>query len=90
MSRDVVICECFARDGLQNQDAVVPTDLKVQIIDAATEAGFAKIEAVSYGHPKYLPQFADTEDVLRRIRRRRRGLLASSRRPRSRPVPRSL
>jgi hydroxymethylglutaryl-CoA lyase len=70
VSRDVVICECFARDGLQNQDAIVPTDLKVQFIDAATEVGFAKIEAASYAHPKYLPQFADTGDVLRRIRRR--------------------
>jgi hydroxymethylglutaryl-CoA lyase len=66
----VVLCECFARDGLQNEDAFVPTDLKVRFIDAATEAGFAKIEAVSYAHPKYLPQFADTEDVLRRIRKK--------------------
>ncbi len=70
MAETVVICECFARDGLQNEDRFVPTDLKVQFIDAATEAGFAKIEAVSYAHPKYLPQFADTEEVLRQIRRK--------------------
>ncbi len=67
---NVVICECFARDGLQNEDRFVPTDLKVRFLDAATEAGFPKIEAVSYAHPKYLPQFADTEEVLRRIRRK--------------------
>lgn len=66
----VVICECFARDGLQNEDRCVSTDLKVRFLDAATEAGFSKIEAVSYAHPKYLPQFADTEEVLRRIRRK--------------------
>jgi hydroxymethylglutaryl-CoA lyase len=66
----VVLCECFARDGLQNEDAFVPTDLKVRFLDAATEAGFPKIEAASYAHPKYLPQFADTEEVLRRIRRK--------------------
>ncbi len=66
----VVICECFARDGLQNEETFVSTDLKVRFIDAATEAGFPKIEAASYAHPKYLPQFADTEDVLKRIRRR--------------------
>jgi hydroxymethylglutaryl-CoA lyase len=65
-----VICECFARDGLQNEDRVVPTDLKVRFIDAAAEAGFRWIEAVSYAHPKYLPQFADAEEVLRRIRRK--------------------
>jgi len=66
----VVLCECFARDGLQNQEEVVATDLKVQFVDAATEAGFRKIEVASYAHPKYLPQFADTAEVLRRIRRR--------------------
>ncbi|PYM61119.1 MAG: hydroxymethylglutaryl-CoA lyase [Candidatus Rokuibacteriota bacterium] len=65
-----VVCECFARDGLQNQDAFVPTELKIRFIDAATEAGFPKIEVASYAHPKYLPQFRDTEEVLRRIRRR--------------------
>jgi len=66
----VVLCECFARDGLQNEDRIVPTDQKVRFIDAAAEAGFPKIEAVSYAHPKYLPQFADAEEVLRRIHRR--------------------
>jgi hydroxymethylglutaryl-CoA lyase len=66
----VVLCECFARDGLQNEEAFVPTDAKVRFIDAATDAGFAKIEAASYAHPKYLPQFADTGEVLRRIRRK--------------------
>jgi hydroxymethylglutaryl-CoA lyase len=70
LPRAVVICECFARDGLQNEDRLVPTDLKVQFIGAATEAGFCRIEAASYAHPKYLPQFADTEEVLKRIRRR--------------------
>jgi hydroxymethylglutaryl-CoA lyase len=66
----VVLCECFARDGLQNEDAFVATDAKVRFVDAATEAGFPKIEVASYAHPKYLPQFADTEEVLRRIRRK--------------------
>lgn len=65
-----MLCECFARDGLQNQEEVVATDLKVQFVDAATEAGFRRIEVASYAHPKYLPQFADTGEVLRRIRRR--------------------
>src|SRR5262249_18968687 len=70
LPRSVVLCECFARDGLQNEERFVPTDAKVRFIDAATEAGFTKIEAASYAHPKYLPQFADTEEVLRRIRRK--------------------
>lgn len=66
----VVICECFARDGLQNEDQLVPTDLKVGFLDAASETGFPRIEAASYAHPRYLPQFADTEEVLKRVRRK--------------------
>jgi hydroxymethylglutaryl-CoA lyase len=85
----VTICECFARDGLQNQDEFVPTDLKVAFVDAATEAGFAKIEVASYAHPKYLPQFADTEEVLRRIRRRP-GVLYLGLVPNERGLERSL
>ncbi len=70
LSRRAVLCECFARDGLQNQDEFVSTDLKVRFIDAATDAGFPKVEVASYAHPRYLPQFADTGDVLSRIRRK--------------------
>jgi len=70
LPRSVVLCECFARDGLQNEERAVATEAKVRFIDAATDAGFPKIEAASYAHPKYLPQFADTQEVLRRIRRK--------------------
>ncbi|MGM0577504.1 MAG: hydroxymethylglutaryl-CoA lyase [Myxococcota bacterium] len=66
----VVMGECWARDGLQNEPRVVPTDEKVEMITRMVEAGFPKIEATSFAHPKYLPQFADAEDVLRRIPRR--------------------
>lgn len=66
----VVIGECWARDGLQNESAIVPTEQKVELIAGLVEAGFTKIEATSFAHPKYLPQFADAEEVLRRIPRR--------------------
>lgn len=66
----VVMGECWARDGLQNERTFVPTDAKVEIISGMVEAGFTKIEATSFAHPKYLPQFADAEEVLRRIPRK--------------------
>lgn len=69
MKRDVVFCECFARDGLQHEPMAVPTDAKVELIDALTAAGFPRIEATSYSHPKRVPGFADASDVLARIRR---------------------
>jgi hydroxymethylglutaryl-CoA lyase len=66
----VVVCECWARDGLQSMPALVPTDRKVAMIDRITGAGFKKLEVTSFSNPKLLPQFADAEEVLRRIRRR--------------------
>jgi hydroxymethylglutaryl-CoA lyase len=65
----VVMGECWARDGLQNEPQVVSTDDKVELITRFVEAGFEKIEATSFAHPRYLPQFADAEEVLRRIPR---------------------
>jgi len=66
----VVIGECWARDGLQSEPEFVPTEAKVEMISRMVEAGFKEIEATSFAHPKYLPQFADAEEVLRRIPRK--------------------
>lgn len=70
LPKRVVMGECWPRDGLQNEAQVVSTDHKVEMITRIVEAGFPKIEATSFAHPKYLPQFADAEEVLRRIPRR--------------------
>ena len=66
---EVIMGECWARDGLQNEPKVVPTLSKVEMITRMVDAGFKKIEATSFAHPKYLPQFADAEEVLRQIPR---------------------
>jgi hydroxymethylglutaryl-CoA lyase len=65
----VIFGECWARDGLQNEPKVVSTDDKVEILTRMVEAGVTRLEATSFAHPKYLPQFADAEEVLRRIPR---------------------
>ncbi len=67
---EVVMGECWARDGLQSEPTFVPTEQKVEGIAGMVEAGFTKIEATSFAHPKYLPQFADAEEVLKRIPRK--------------------
>ena len=66
----VVVCECWARDGLQSMPVVVPTSQKIEMIDRITAAGFKKVEVTSFSHPKLLPQCADAVEVLRGIRRR--------------------
>jgi hydroxymethylglutaryl-CoA lyase len=66
----VTVCECWARDGLQSMPVLVSTADKIEMLDRATAAGFAKVEVTSFSHPKLLPQFADAVDVLRGIKRR--------------------
>jgi len=70
MPRAVRLCEVGPRDGLQNEKALVPTDVKVALIDRLTDAGFPAIEATSFVSPKWVPQMADAAEVMARIRRK--------------------
>jgi hydroxymethylglutaryl-CoA lyase len=70
MPRAVRLCEVGPRDGLQNEKALVPTDVKVALIDRLSDAGFPAIEATSFVSPKWVPQMADAADVMARIRRK--------------------
>ena len=65
----VQIYEVGPRDGLQNEPAPVPTDVKVEFVDRLTAAGLPYIEVSSFVHPRWIPQLADAEDVLTRISR---------------------
>ncbi len=67
--RRVRLVEVGPRDGLQNEPALVPTDVKVALIDQLTDAGFAAIETTSFVSPKWVPQMGDAAEVMARIRR---------------------
>src|SRR6185369_8240111 len=64
---DVSIREVGPRDGLQNE-APVPTDAKVELLDALSQTGVRRIEAVSFVHPKAIPQMADADEVWSRAK----------------------
>jgi len=66
----VRLVEVGPRDGLQNEKAVVPTDVKVALIDRLTDAGFPAIEATSFVSKKWVPQMGDAAEVMARIRRK--------------------
>ncbi len=66
----VRLVEVGPRDGLQNEQAMVPTDVKVALVDLLTDAGFPAIETTSFVSPKWVPQMADAADVMARIRRK--------------------
>ena len=70
LPRTVRLVEVGPRDGLQNEKAMVPTDVKVALIDMLTDAGMPAIEATSFVSPKWVPQMADAADVMARIARR--------------------
>jgi hydroxymethylglutaryl-CoA lyase len=62
----ISIREVAPRDGLQNEEPI-PTDAKVTLIDALSGTGVGRIEAVSFVHPKAIPQMADADEVWARM-----------------------
>ncbi len=70
MADRVILCECFARDGLQHEPEFVPTARKLALIERFAELGFNRIEATSYSNPKVVPQFADATDLLTALTRK--------------------
>nr|WP_269859305.1 hydroxymethylglutaryl-CoA lyase [Streptomyces sp. RPT161] len=64
MPDQVRIHEVGPRDGLQNEKAVVPTEVKAEFIRRLADAGLSTIEATSFVHPKWVPQLADAEQLM--------------------------
>lgn len=77
------VVEVGLRDGLQSVRETVPTDDKLRLVESLLESGVREIEAVSFAHPKVLPQLADAEALLARVPRgggaRYRGLVPNAR-----------
>jgi len=64
------IVEVGPRDGLQNEKAIVPLDAKVALVERLAATGLKAVEAGAFVSPKWVPQMADSADVLKRIERR--------------------
>ncbi len=60
----VTIYEVGPRDGLQNEDTVVPAEVKAEFVTRLADAGLRTIETTSFVHPKWVPQLADAEELL--------------------------
>jgi hydroxymethylglutaryl-CoA lyase len=63
----VTICEVGPRDGLQNESAVLPVEVKAEFVARLADAGHTVIETTSFVHPKWVPQLADAEALLAAI-----------------------
>lgn len=66
----VHLVEVGPRDGLQNERIRLTADQKVAMIEGLVAAGMRDVEVGSFVHPKWIPQMADTGEVLGRIRKR--------------------
>ena len=62
--------EVGMRDGLQVEQAFVPTQDKIELVNALSQTGLTKIEVTSFVSPKAIPALKDGEAVLREIERR--------------------
>ncbi|HKR49061.1 MAG TPA: hydroxymethylglutaryl-CoA lyase, partial [Pseudonocardiaceae bacterium] len=66
----VTIWEVGARDGLQNESAVVSVEVKAEFLDRLAGAGLGVLEATGFGHPRWVPQLADAAELLGLLSRR--------------------
>lgn len=67
-TRPVEIVEVGPRDGLQNEQTLLPTEAKVELIRRSLAAGVRRVEATSFVHPRLVPQMADAEAVMAAVR----------------------
>lgn len=63
----VQIVEVGPRDGLQNESSIITTEQKVELIHMLAKAGCSSIEAGAFVSPKWVPQMADSVNVLQQL-----------------------
>jgi hydroxymethylglutaryl-CoA lyase len=67
LPRAVRIREVGPRDGFQNEPETIPTERKVELIDALARTGLRRLEVTSFVRADVIPQLADAEEVLERV-----------------------
>jgi len=68
MPAKVTIYEVGPRDGLQNEDRVLPVEVKAQFIERLVGCGLTAVETTSFVHRKWVPQLADADELLDLVR----------------------
>lgn len=65
--KKVELSDISIRDGLQSLETIIDTDTKIKYLEGLILAGFKRMEATNYGHPKFVPFFPDATEVLKRL-----------------------
>ncbi len=66
----VKLVDVGPRDGLQNEKAMVPAAIKIEVVHRLQQAGLREIEVTSFVSPKWVPQMADNAEVMAGIQRK--------------------
>jgi hydroxymethylglutaryl-CoA lyase len=64
LPKKVTVYEVGARDGLQNEKALVPVEVKAEFVRRLLDAGHTAVETTSFVHPQWVPQLADAGELL--------------------------
>jgi len=64
LPKSVKIVEVGPRDGFQAERQWIPTETKIEIVNALSRSGLKDIQVTSFVHPKAVPQLADAEQVM--------------------------
>jgi hydroxymethylglutaryl-CoA lyase len=67
LPKNVTLIEVGPRDGFQMEKTVIPTQMKVEIIDGLVAAGFKHIQVTAFVHPGRVPQLADAETLVKAL-----------------------
>lgn len=69
LPKSVTIYEVGPRDGLQNEREILPTDVKIKLIDRLVGAGLKFVETTSFVSPKEIPQMSDAAELMKRLKK---------------------
>jgi hydroxymethylglutaryl-CoA lyase len=70
LPKRVELRDITCRDGFQHESSFIPTETKLYFLEALAAAGFRWLEATSFAHPKFVPQFSDAEDLLKQLKKK--------------------
>ena len=70
LPKSVRVVEVGPRDGLQNEQVILPTTVKIEFIERLAAAGLPAIETTSFVSPRWVPQLADAAEVFAGVRRK--------------------
>lgn len=67
---DIRLVEVGPRDGLQNEKTLVPLATKIELVNRLSDTGLSVVEAGAFVSPKWVPQMANSAEVMQAITRK--------------------